>query len=206
MSSEQKEYGDSTETVETQENINLSDEEIVELNANGIYPEKVRSGRYSAIMSTMDEMDMAARIAADIIDDKGRKPLSFAEFIREFDPNFVPDCDFFSEHDLYLDPGESSSKQSGRLTADQLRAVAETKMHCNECPLKNECLSISFTGVQITRTVRRERVLPGTEDRMPLVLDEYLIFGGYTPRERKIIYEKTCDILESRDRRDNKWL
>lgn len=177
----------------------LTAEDLEELETIGVYPRRVRSGRYDSIMSSPDDMMESAYKAAKIIDDTGRVPLSFNNLIRDTDPDFVPDCDYHSGVGLSLDPTNSSSKQSGRLTEKQLEEVINTKRHCRECPYSDECLAISFTGLQITRTSRSERILPGTNDTNPLVLDEYLMFGGYTPKERKVIFEHVCDILEEKD-------
>lgn len=181
----------------------LTDKELEDLKAVGIIPQKVRSGRYASIMSSSEEMLEAAYDAAEIIDKTGRVPLSFTSLISDIDPDFTPDCDYNNGAELCLDPNNSSSKQSGRLTEEQLREVVNTKLHCMECPFKTECLAVSFTGLQITRTSRSERILPGTENTHPLVLDEYLIFGGYTPKERRVIFEHVCDILEEKDAYDN---
>lgn len=173
-----------------------------DLQRSGIHVKETRNGLFDPIMTSSDDLEDMAYEVADIIDKTGRVPLNFAELAHAQGlDGFVPDCSLDKGLDLYLDT-DTSSKQSGKLQPEQLPEVVNTKIHCFECPLKRECLALSFTGVQITRTSRSEVVIPGTnvEDKVPLVMNDYMISGGLTPQERRIVFERVCDILSEADR------
>ena len=97
----------------------------------------------------------------------------------------------------------SHSKQVGYMDPETANKVINTKLHCNQCPLKKECLAISLSGIQITRISRSERTLPrrpGDYETPILVMDDFLIFGGLTPQERRIVFYYVCDILEDNNK------
>lgn len=170
---------------------------VDDLRDEGIYLTEVRRGRFSPIMRTQEQLyDTAVEIAA-LIEDYHRTPLTFEEFIKEMPTKFIPDCDYY-KGTLLIDTG-TYSKQSGNMPADIANEVINTKLHCTECPLVNQCLAISMTGIQITRVSRTERTLPkypGDTTSPTLVMDDFLIFGGLTPQERRIVFHHVCDILE----------
>lgn len=171
--------------------------DVEELSRDGICVRVVKRGQISPIMTPRETLKDIAEDVAQIIEENDRQSLYFEKFASQFNPHFVPDCDYESSH-LVIDTG-SHSKQAGHMDVDTANKVIDTKLHCNECPLKRECLAISMTSVQITRASRSDRVLPrrpGDMETPTLVMDDFLIFGGLTPQERKIVFNYVCDILE----------
>lgn len=178
------------------------DYSVDSLAEDGIHIHEVRSGKFSPIMTSDEELSRIAKEVAIIIEDNDRSSLSFDDFLLVFDASFVPDCDINHDASLLIDTG-TYSKQAGNMTVDMLNEVVNTKLHCQECPLKRECLAVSMTGVQNTRMSRTERTLPkrpGDTTSQTLVMDDFLIFGGLTPQERRRVYHKVCDILEENNR------
>lgn len=180
------------------EQTELPDEE--EIDRMGLSIIKGRGEHYSPVMSSMEEMDEMARQAADIIDKNNRLPVDFNNLIDEYhsqiDESFKPDCE---REFVYIDT-ESYSRQIGSLGRRQTANVIETKRVCSECPLRAHCLASSLAAPQNTRMSQKERTIPrkgGVSETATMT--EYLMFGGFTPQERRIIFEKTCDILEKRD-------
>ena len=178
--------------------------DIKDLHDNGIFPSEVRMGKFSPIMATEGYLLDIAYEVAEIIEEHDRKPLSFDIFIKEYDPDFIPDCNYHTAV-VNIDPGVHS-RQVGLLEENDARDVADCKIHCAECPLSTQCLAVSMTGIQITRPSKSERTLPpkpGDTETPSLVMDDFLIFGGLTPIERRVVFNYVCDILEERDRRDS---
>lgn len=177
------------------------DYDVDELSEQGINVKVVKRGKISPLMTDGKDLHEVAKDVAAFIESQDRQPMYFDQFASQFDPHFVPDCDFDSNI-IDIDTG-SHSKQAGHMDVDTANKVIETKLHCAECPLQRECLAISLTGIQITRISRSERVLPrrpGDVDTPILVMDDFLIFGGLTPQERRIVFHDVCDILEENNR------
>lgn len=159
--------------------------------------------KHSPIMESDEAIDKAVEEVLEIIKDKGRRPLSFQELIGR-DNVFVPDC-AREELDVNLDIGVHA--ESRRKLTDWERDVAlDTKAHCEECPFRYECLAVSMTSPRIYRSARKDAInkkrndtMPGTEDTFPLYMSEYLIFGGFVPQERLVIYERVCEELRKMD-------
>lgn len=179
------------------------------------YPEKVSSeshrftvnnnrktGRQiSPIIAEREELHQAAIDAFRIILQHDRDNLDFNQLKKErrMPDGFVTDCYFYNSDKPVIDTG-SSSLMTGLIDEGRLSDILETKQVCAECPLRKECLAVSMTSKAITKQAKTERILPGTEGRrIPLTMSDFLIFGGYTPQERGIIYNDVCDWLEIRD-------
>lgn len=162
--------------------------------------EIVRGENYKPIITRLEAMMADAERVAEMIEDWGRQSMDFNKLIRRFnldkDEEFKPDCEL-----IYMNTDtDSHSKQSGALSKNLMLDVIETKKHCVECPLKIHCLASSLASPQNTRMSKKERTIP-THDGSLLTMSEYGIFGGYTPQERRIIFNRVCDILEENDRR-----
>lgn len=174
--------------------------DIRDLEHSGIFPTEVRSGKFSPIMATKEYLEDISYKVAQIIEDNDRKPLNFDMFLKEYDPDFIPDCDYYTST-VNIDP-DVHSRQVGHLLEEEAQGVIDCKIHCAECPLSTQCLAISMTGIQITRPSKTERTIPpknGDTETPSLVMDDFLIFGGLTPQERRIVFDKVCDILEEKD-------
>lgn len=177
------------------------DYDVDTLYEQGIKVKVVKRGKISPLMTDRESLRKIAEDVARFIESQDRQPMYFDQFASQFDPHFVPDCDYESNI-IEIDTG-SHSKQAGHMDVDTANKVIETKLHCAECPLRRECLAISLTGIQITRVSRSERVLPrrpGDTDTPILVMDDFLIFGGLTPQERRIVFYDVCDILEENNK------
>lgn len=165
--------------------------------------EVIKGKRYSPIMSKEELLDAAALEIAFIIEENGRKPLHFNDFIVSYDlkhgTEFMPPCHIkkSTKKTPFLIDMEASSKQSGQIDEKTLKEVLHTKSICQECPLQKECLATSMAGVQLARSSEKERTIPRSNPS--LVMNEYLISGGFTPQERGEIFNKLCDILEDWD-------
>ena len=163
----------------------------------------IRGKRYSPVLSKETLLDEAALEIAFIIEETGRQPLQFNDFIVSYDlengTQFIPPChiDKSTGKTPFLIDMKSSSKQSGQIDQKTLKEVLHTKSICQECPLQKECLATSMTGIQLARSSEKERTIPNSDPS--LVINEYLISGGFTPQERGIIFEKLCNILEDWD-------
>lgn len=165
----------------------------------GVEPHKIRRSQYSPVMATRESMVEAAYEVADIIDRHGRTPVLFSQLAAEVGlESYIPACSVTKGQTMMLNTG-SSSKQVGGMSPGELSGVLETKQVCGLCPLATQCLAVSMTAPQSGRASKSERVLPGTQGVSPLVLDEYIMFGGFTPQERKDIFDLVCDILEEKD-------
>lgn len=183
---------------ETVEELNYDVDSLAD---DGINVKVVKKGKISPIMTDKDTLKNIAVEVAQFIESQDRQPMHFEQFASQFDPHFVPDCDY-DTGDIEIDTG-SHSKQAGHMDIDMANKVIDTKLHCAECPLKKECLAISLSGIQITRISRSERVLPRRPDDFEtpiLVMDDFLIFGGLTPQERRIVFYYVCDILEENNK------
>lgn len=177
------------------------DYDVDRLHDDGIKVRVVKRGKISPVMTDKEDLREIAEDVAQFIESQERQPMYFDQFASQYDPRFVPDCDY-ENGALEIDTG-SHSKQAGHMDVDTANKVIETKLHCAECPLKKECLAISLTGIQITRVSRSERVLPhrpGDFETPILVMDDFLIFGGLTPQERRIVFHEVCDILEDNNK------
>lgn len=163
-----------------------------------ISPRKVSGERRSSIIATNEELDEAAIDAFRIIRDSGRRELNLSDFISILEETGKTDCQR-EDVDMYLDTNLNSLKV-GFLKKTEFDKVIETKIHCAECPIRRGCLAISLTSPQLTESSKTERLIPGTkESGRPLTMSEYLIFGGYTPPERREIHNSVCDLLELSD-------
>lgn len=181
--------------------ISQLDYDVDDLANDGIKVKVVKKGKVSPIMTGRDKLEELAREIAFFIESHDRQPMHFEQFASQFDPHFVPDCDY-NEGSIEIDTG-SHSKQKGHMDIDTANKTIDAKLHCAECPLKKECLAISLTGIQITRVSRSERVLPRRPDDFEtpiLVMDDFLIFGGLTPQERRIVFYEVCEILEENNK------
>ena len=180
---------------------NQLDYDIDELANDGINIKVVKKGKISPIMTDRSQLSELAKEIAFFIEAQDRQPMYFEQFASQFNPRFVPDCDW-EKGSIDIDTG-SHSKQAGHMDIDTANKTIEAKLHCAECPLKKECLAISLSGIQITRISRSERVLPrrpGDYETPILVMDDFLIFGGLTPQERRIVFYEVCDILEENNK------
>lgn len=159
---------------------------------------KVGDIRYSPIMpESMDELDDVAYEIATIINDRGRSTINFFKVLDEQGESEYPlPCQYGNKIEEYLDTN-SRYNQSGFLSEKQLNNTIEMKKNCAGCPFAKECLAVSMTSVQTARTSKNSKIIPNSEP--PVSLSEYLIFGGYTPQERGIIFGKVCDILREYD-------
>lgn len=170
-------------------------EEIRKKEDNDYNPSKDYS-RFSPIISPINELEEAADEAIKIIEKNNRKTISFNKYISENDIDYIPEC--VANDDMTLDT-HTGSKQTGKLTYDIYKGVLETKKICSDCPLRKHCLAVSMTEPRRTRTSKNEKSIPGTDHTSPLIMSEYMMFGGYTPQERKIIYDIICEKLEEKD-------
>ena len=152
--------------------------------------------RFSPIISPIDELEEAADEAIKIIEKNDRKSLSFSKYISDNDIDYIPEC--IKQDNMLLDT-DTGSKQTGKLNYEKYKGVLETKKICADCPLKKQCLAVSMTEPRRTRVSKNEKSIPGTEYHLPLIMSEYLMFGGFTPQERKIIYDIICFKLEIKD-------
>lgn len=165
----------------------------------GIEPVKIRRSQYSPVIASEESMVEAAYEVADIIERHGRVPVLFSKLAEEVGlGSYIPACSVTKGQTMMLNTG-SSSKQVGGMSPDELGGVLETKQICGRCPLAIQCLAVSMTAPQSGRASKSERVLPGSSIDSPLVLDEYIMFGGFTPQERRIIFDMVCDFLEEKD-------
>lgn len=165
----------------------------------GIEPIKLRRSQYSPVMATKESMVEAAYDVADIIERHGRVPVLFSQLAAEAGMAFyTPECSVSVSPPMMLHTG-SSAKQVGGMSTEELCGVLDTKRICARCPLARQCLAVSMTAPQSGRASKNERVLPGTARDTPLVLDEYIMFGGFTPQERRIIFDIVCNLLEEKD-------
>lgn len=166
-------------------------------------PTVIRGKQYSPVIATDSFLEDIALEMALMVEENQRAPFQFNNFIvayeMENDEQFFPPChiDKRTKETPFLIELESSSKQSGYLNEDLMKQVVNTKSICQQCPLQKQCLATSLTGVQLARTSDKDRVIPLSSP--PLVINEYLISGGFTPQERAVVFDKMCDILESWD-------
>ncbi len=141
-----------------------------------------------------EELEQISDEVCAIIQNGERVVLSFVDFIDEYrknhDKNFVPAC---IRSYMYLDPG-SNCNQRGILDSKDMARVLDTKAKCFFCPLKRECLASSLTSPLLLRISQREILIPNAKLEA-LSLDRYLMFGGFTPQERKAIYLRVCEKL-----------
>lgn len=185
------------------DSVNMDDNGNLKLLEENLKIKVIRGKRYSPIMSREELLDEAALEIAFIIEETGRQPLQFNDFIVSYDlengTQFMPPCHIEKSTGKtpFLIDMESSSKQSGQIDEKTLKEIIHTKSICQQCPLQKECLATSMTGIQLARSSEKERTIP--KSYPSLVINEYLISGGFTPQERGIIFEKLCDILESWD-------
>lgn len=177
------------------------DEEVLE--KHNIYPDNIRGKSYTPITMTEEDIKETALEMADIIDYYDRNPIIFAEVLETYrsvtkDPSYSPYC---IKTFLHVDSG-TNSRQNGTMTRKQMSNVISTKITCNSCPLKKMCLASSIAVPQTTRMSQKEIVIPTKYDDSLTMLD-YLMYGGYTPQERRLIFEETCRILIERDNAEN---
>ena len=183
-----------------------------ELDYYGIFPQELRGKKISPNMSSEKDLEEKAHIVAEMIDMNNREKFSFYQITEQYnrihDTEVELACFYDVENNcerIFLDTG-SGSKQAGQLEYDVAEKVIETKIICQDCPLRMECLATSIADNQNTRMSQKERVIPGTGEeyeKPTLILNEWLMSGGYTPQERKVIFEKVCDILEEKDKVTN---
>lgn len=177
------------------------DYDVDDLADDGIDIKVIKKGKISPIMTSKYTLKDIAVEIAQFIESQDRQPMHFEQFASQFNPKFIPDCDY-ETGSVEIDTG-SHSKQVGYMDPETANKVINTKLHCNQCPLKKECLAISLSGIQITRISRSERTLPrrpGDYETPILVMDDFLIFGGLTPQERRIVFYYVCDILEDNNK------
>lgn len=162
-------------------------------------------GQFSPVIADNDELFTAALDVADIIERTGRRTLNFSEFLDKH-PRFVPDCAREDVDMNILEESESNSDHVGGMKKEELLTVLDSKEHCAMCPIKRECLAVSMTQPQMSLNRRTEPRLPKRPseegETINLVMSEYLIFGGYTPQERKIIFKYIREILIENDRHE----
>lgn len=167
---------------------------------DGNFSEFLRDGQgqFAPIIASDEELQQAARDVADIIERTGRRTLNFSEFLEEH-PQFIPDCARDDVDMDILEDSESNADHVGGMKHNELMSVLDAKQHCAVCPIRLECLAVSMTQPQMSANRRTEPRLPKRPDdpgnTINLVMSEYLIFGGYTPQERKKIFLYLRDIL-----------
>ena len=158
---------------------------------------EVSQRKASPISINQYVINNVAKQVADIIEEKDYKPLMIHDFVDRKEKIAIP-C---IEKDIFLDP-DTSAKRAGRMDKKTAARVKQTRETCNLCPLKRECLAVSFTSPRFTRMSKTELTLPSPHYRsdtyVVMVLSEFLMYGGYTPQERALIFEKTCEILGER--------
>lgn len=173
------------------------------LRKNEIYPYNIRGKSYTPITLTDKKVEELAELMADIIDLYDRSPIIFANILETYratiqDPFYSPKC---LESFLHVDSG-TNSRQNGTMTRKQMANVIDTKITCNNCPLQTMCLASSLAVPQTTRMSQKETVIP-TKYGDNLTMVDFLMFGGYTPQERRAIFERTVVILSQRDKEKN---
>lgn len=160
---------------------------------------KVGDKRYSPIMAySKEELEDMAYEMAEIIEKNNRKTIVFSEILSKNKMKDYPlPCLYGNVLEEYTDTG-SKCNQSGFLQAEQLNNTIELKKACAQCPFSKDCLAVSLTTLQNTRMSKNSKTIPQSDP--PLSISEFLIFGGYTPQERLIIFDKVCEILEEYDK------
>lgn len=155
-------------------------------------------GQFSPVIASYEDMVDDAISVAQYLESTGRRSLHFAEIFEEM-PRFVPDCARYDIDMEYMEDSESNSGHVGGLKREELIRILDGRQHCAECPIRLGCLSMSMTQKQLSNNRRTEPTLPlkpGTPADTPkLVMNEYLIFGGYTPQERRIIFNHVSEVL-----------
>lgn len=177
------------------------------LRKNEIYPDNVRGKSYRPITITDRKIQELAEQMADVIDLYDRSPIIFANILETYretiqDPFYNTKC---LETFLHTNSG-TNSRQQGTMTRKQMSNVIDTKIICNQCPLQTMCLAASLAVPQTTRMSKKETVIPtNSKYDENLTMVDFLMFGGYTPQERREIFERTCSILLKRDENKNEY-
>lgn len=159
---------------------------------------KIGDKRYSPIMvDSMDELDNIAYEVADIIEKYNRETITFWKILEQKgEPDYPLKCKAGTNLEKCIDT-DSKVGQSGFLSKEKLLNTIKMKQECSDCPFMKECLAVSMTSIQTARMSKNSKIIP--KSNPPLALSEFLIFGGYTPQEREIIFDKVCEILEEYD-------
>lgn len=159
---------------------------------------RIGEKRYSPVMiGDADEIEDIAYDVADIIEKSDRKTITFKKILEDKRMHsYAPECSLGTGNEHLLDT-ESKSGQSGFLSEEKLNDTVRMKEICARCPFRKECLAVSMTTIQISRISKNSKNIP--QSNPPLTMSEYLIFGGYTPQERDIIFDRVCEILSEFD-------
>lgn len=139
---------------------------------------------------------------AEFIDSTGRVPLRIEEFREKYDPKFQPECWYAHSVGENVTDTEYSSKDTKSLEEIEIENMSIAKEMCERCPLKQSCLAVGLASRKNTRRSKNEKSIPGTEESgRAITLNDFCIYGGYTPGERRIMYNIVCYILEEKDKR-----
>lgn len=159
-------------------------------------------GQFSPVIASYEDMVDDAIEVAHYIESTGRRSLHFAEIFEDM-PRFAPDCAREDVDMEYMEDYESNSNHVGGLKRSEFVDILDGRRHCAECPIRRGCLTMSMTQLQLSNNRRTEPTLPvkpGAPANAPrLVMNEYLVFGGYTPQERKIIFTHVSEVLSLMD-------
>ena len=172
----------------------LEDDFNIHTKGNEENDQKEDNVKKSPIIESEDYLFESAKKVANIIEERKYNFFNFNDFRSKLGSDFLSPCE--KNEDMFLDTN-SNSKQAGKVDQRTMDKILETKEICSSCPLKNECLAVSLSSPQTTRMSKTERVIPNP-NLYPMVMSEYLIFGGLTPQERRIVFNHVCDIIEER--------
>lgn len=151
------------------------------------------------VVASYEELEENAVDMARFIDESGRVPLSIEPFRQSYDRNFQPECWYANEMGNNVTDTDYSSKDTRVLTDDEKDNMHLAKSMCARCPLKRECLAVGLATAKDTRRKSKNKPpIPGTENSRPVYLNEFCIYGGYTPGERLIMYNIIVYLLSEK--------
>lgn len=149
------------------------------------------------VTASYEELAEAAIEMALFIDRTGRVPLNIEEFRVAYDRNFQPDCWYSNLAGDNITDTDYSSRDSRVLTDKEKDDLSKSKTMCAGCPLKRECLAVGLATAKDTRRKSKNKPpIPGTEESgQPVYMNEFCIYGGYSPGERLIMYNMIVYML-----------
>ena len=152
------------------------------------------------VTSTIEEIEKQAYKMAEFIDSTGRVPLSIEYFRRRYDSGFQPDCWYLNNDNNNITDTEYSSRDVKNIEGTDIDNIHRSKIMCSQCPLQQSCLAVGLASKKNTRRSKNEKAIPQTEEKgQAVILNDFCIYGGFTPGERRIMYNIVCYILEQKD-------
>lgn len=152
------------------------------------------------VVTPYQELEQRAVELVEFAHKYGREPVVIEDYRRLLGDDYEPPCWYMNKRGDNITDTDYNYRDVRALEPQETKNMIAAKQMCASCPLKKYCLAAGMFACKSTRKSKNRPSLPGTDNHgLSVYLNEFCIYGGYTPGERAIMYSMIVYILDVLD-------